>query len=410
MKKISFFVVMIAMFFSISPMYSQWYKRVEKDSVGDYWNKFTLIGANLYQSSYNGMLRKLSLEDYKSNTPAINIGYDITNSFDLNNELQILAVDIDSSKIITIDTNTLEILHNKTFKYSKLTSASYKDDYYVCTGGMSASYGIFCSRTNEQDDPKYLIMLSYGAFVDHFIEKKYKVFVLTLNGHVLKSYTLDLLMPVYNMYEPKSNANAKFIKNYDSLICVGGEEGVLDLSVDMGDNWKNIKGEWSNKSMLTDFLFINKNEFYVAGYDFLNHEGFVFHTTNQGKNWIEEFSSDERNDYIGISNNTLICASIQGSIWTKELVSNVVDSKETKQQIRAEFTGGSNNIEIHVNGLEQFEDIDFELFDISGRLLYSKTLFGGQNIILNTDLTLGKGIYLLKAKTSKNIFTVKLLK
>lgn len=55
------------------------------------------------------------------------------------------------------------------------------------------------------------------------------------------------------------------------------------------------------------------------------------------------------------------------------------------------------------------KDISVQVFDVSGKLIYSKTFIPAQSIKLNLD-AISSGTYLLKASSNKKLFSAKILK
>lgn len=162
---------------------------------------------------------------------------------------------------------------------------------------------------------------------------------------VIITVVITSLLPLFSLYPQtgwfhqdlsnllNQNVNLTKVKylNENTLISVGGGNGVIKKSIDGGNTWFDVA---NNLGTLWDISFINEETGYVCG-----NIGVLLRTTNSGENWnsINTFTNNrlwsvnfvnENTGYVSGSNGLTLKTTNSGTSWISTIIPNASELRK----------------------------------------------------------------------------------
>ncbi|MBA3704606.1 MAG: T9SS type A sorting domain-containing protein [Bacteroidetes bacterium] len=177
---------------------------------------------------------------------------------------------------------------------------------------------------------------------------------------------------------------------------VVGASGVIRKTINSGLNWSTVIMT-TTPDFLANQIFLDANNGFVTGGNIANNTGIILSTTDGGSNWTTYLPGTSRLCNVDFPNaNVGYSPGLNGTIL--KYTSNVGISKNATNKpksITAYPNPTNNSITVDLAGYEFNGSAFFELFDISGKLIYEIKDVNTDKLVIQKN-NLNTGIYFFK--------------
>lgn len=232
------------------------------------------------------------------------------------------------------------------------------------------------------------------------------IFIQDINGKVYKkTYFEDAGETLIDLFDDDSKRIRTSLIYVDDLYSVG-DSGMIAVLKNGETNWKIYDNAYFPNLYINDIEFVNKNVFYIAGYEPATGKGSVYFTQNNGEYWELILEKNDNLAFLKKEYDFLYVASNKGSIWIESIVGNVLEA--SKGELSVNYDKRSNQLIINSKELLNGK-ISVALYNYQGIMLYENpdVSYEENELILNLPDALSKSIYFVRISKGTNVYSSK---